>query len=130
LESVATFRLGTVLIGFGGGLFAVGMLTAVMELAAGSGAENGIALGAWGAVQATAMGLAVGTGGAVRDLVSNLSANGHLGPLFADQSVAYGIVYQIEIVLLFATLIVIGPLVRYARNEERHGGFGLAEMPV
>ena len=48
------FRIGTVLIGFGGGLFAVGTLTAAMALARDG--ESGLALGAWGAVQATAAG--------------------------------------------------------------------------
>ncbi len=46
------FRAGTFLIGLGGGLFAVGMLTAAMNFARRS--DSGIALGAWGAVQATA----------------------------------------------------------------------------
>ena len=129
LESVGIFRTGTVLIGFGGGLYSVGMLTAVMDLASSTGADSGIALGAWGAVQATAMGLAIGIGGAIRDLVAHLSAQGLLGPVFADRSMSYAVVYQIEIALLFATLIAIGPLVRYARNEDHHRHFGLAELP-
>ena len=54
LESVLLFRIGTALIGFGGGLFAAGTLTAAMALARDG--ESGLALGAWGAVQATAAG--------------------------------------------------------------------------
>ena len=54
LASPLLFRLGTIMIGFGGGLFAVGTLTAAMELARDG--HSGLALGAWGAVQATAAG--------------------------------------------------------------------------
>ncbi|KAB0680333.1 BCD family MFS transporter [Aureimonas leprariae] len=127
LESVSLFRLGAVLIGFGGGLFSVGMLSAVMDLARNS--ESGIALGAWGAVQATATGLAVGTGGAVRDLVQSLVARGDLGAVFAHRDAPYGVVYHIEIALLFATLVALGPLVRYAAATDRPRPFGLAELP-
>jgi BCD family chlorophyll transporter-like MFS transporter len=127
LASVAVFRVGTTLIGFGGGLFAVGMLTAAMDLARDS--DSGIALGAWGAVQATAMGLAVGAGGAIRDIVQAMSERGLLGPAFIDRNAAYGVVYHIEIALLFATLVAIGPLVRYTRATEQTRAFGLAEFP-
>jgi BCD family chlorophyll transporter-like MFS transporter len=127
LGSVLMFQVGTVLIGFGGGLFAVGMLTAAMDLARAS--DSGIALGAWGAVQATAMGLAVAIGGGVRDAVHAMAENGSLGPAFSNPDSAYGVVYHIEIALLFATLIAIGPLVRYARAPESSRTFGLAEFP-
>jgi BCD family chlorophyll transporter-like MFS transporter len=127
LDSVLVFRLGTVLIGFGGGLFAVGMLTAAMDLARDS--DSGIALGAWGAVQATAMGIAVAVGGGVRDIVHAMAERGALGPAFTDPNAAYGVVYHIEIALLFATLVAIGPLVRYARPTETNRAFGLAEFP-
>jgi len=127
LASVAVFAAGTLLIGFGGGLFAVGMLTAAMDLARDS--DSGIALGAWGAVQATAMGLAVAIGGGVRDIVHVLAENGTLGTAFADPNAAYGVVYHIEIALLFVTLVAIGPLVRYAPQPENNRAFGLAEFP-
>ncbi|MDZ7651665.1 MAG: PucC family protein [Burkholderiaceae bacterium] len=39
----------------------------------------GLALGAWGAVQATAAGMAIAAGGALRDIVSGLAAQGALG---------------------------------------------------
>jgi BCD family chlorophyll transporter-like MFS transporter len=128
LDSVFIFRVGTCLIGFGGGLFAVGMLTAAMDLARQT--DSGIALGVWGAVQATAMGLAVGAGGAIRDIVQSLADRGVLGDAFADRNAAYGVVYHIEIALLFATLIAIGPLVRYVREDSKEQRpFGLAEFP-
>jgi BCD family chlorophyll transporter-like MFS transporter len=127
LASVPVFAIGTALIGFGGGLFAVGMLTAAMDMARDS--DSGIALGAWGAVQATAMGLAVAVGGAVRDIVHVMAENGTLGTAFSDPNAAYGVVYHIEIALLFVTLVAIGPLVRYAPQPENNRAFGLAEFP-
>jgi BCD family chlorophyll transporter-like MFS transporter len=75
----------------------------------------GLALGAWGAVQATAAGVAIALGGLTRDAVIALAASGRLGPALTGPETGYGTVYVIEIVLLFATLVVIGPLVRAAR---------------
>lgn len=117
------------MIGFGGGLFAVGMLTATMALA--QDGESGIALGAWGAVQATAAGIGIALGGAIRDMVSGLAAGGRLGPALADPAVGYGAVYQLEIILLFATLIALGPLVRSAHSDRQRSDsrFGLPEFP-
>lgn len=129
LQSASIFRAGTAMIGLGGGLFAVGMLTAAMELARET--DSGIALGAWGAVQATAMGLAIAAGGAIRDLVEHLAAQGTLGAAFTDANAGYGVVYHIELVLLFATLVAIGPLVRFSRPQAAADDtkFGLAEFP-
>jgi BCD family chlorophyll transporter-like MFS transporter len=129
LQSPAAFRVGVTLIGFGGGLFAVGTLSAAMALARRS--DSGIALGAWGAVQATATGLAIAAGGALRDLFSNLAGSGALGAALAGPSTGYAIVYQVEILLLFATLIAIGPLARHAASDQgaAQTGFGLAEFP-
>jgi BCD family chlorophyll transporter-like MFS transporter len=128
LEAPSMFRVGTVLIGFGGGLFSVGTLTAAMNLE--SQGMNGLALGAWGAVQATAAGLAIAAGGLLRDLVSSLALSGGLGPVLDYAGVGYSAVYHLELVLLFATLAAIGPLVRDLRGQ---GGdrrsFGLAEFP-
>jgi BCD family chlorophyll transporter-like MFS transporter len=129
LMSPVLFRIGTALIGFGGGLFAVGTLTAAMGLA--QNGENGLALGAWGAVQATAAGLAIAGGGAIRDVMSSLAGNGHLGLALATPATGYSIVYHIEIALLFATLAVIGPLVRSRQPSapQKPMQFGLAEFP-
>ena len=110
LASPSLFRLGATLIGFGGGLFSVGTLTAAMNLEAGG--LNGLALGAWGAVQATCAGLAIGFGGAVRDGVSALAERGLLGTALTNPATGYSFVYHIELYLLFATLIALGPLVR------------------
>ncbi|RST86242.1 MFS transporter [Aquibium carbonis] len=130
LQSVVLFRSGTALIGFGAGLYTVGLLTAAMNLGRITG--SGIALGAWGAAQATAAGLAIAVGGAVRDIVAALAANGTLGSVFASPGAGYGVVYHIEIALLFAALVAVGPLARYAGPEVRRRDgdtFGLAAFP-
>jgi BCD family chlorophyll transporter-like MFS transporter len=129
LQSVALFRFGAALIGFGAGLFAVGTLTAAMGLAAQTG--SGLALGAWGAVQATATGIGVALGGALRDVLTGLAGTGALGPAFTGPATGYGFVYQLEVVLLFATLIAIGPLARHAARDGGLGrsGIGLANLP-
>ncbi|WP_420391955.1 BCD family MFS transporter [Acuticoccus sp.] len=129
LSVPALFQVGVALIGLGGGLFVVSTLTAAMAL--GDGAHSGLALGAWGAVHASAAGLAIAVGGAVRDVVGTLSASGRLGQALADPSVAYSVVYHIEIALLFVTLVAIGPLVRYRIEPAAppRTPFGLAELP-
>ena len=132
LQSVTLFRIGAMLIGFGGGLFAVGTLTAAMGLEADG--LNGLALGAWGAVQATCAGMAIALGGAIRDAISGLATAGTLGPVLDSAATGYSFVYHIELVLLFATLIAIGPLVRASRSSPPLADappvrFGLAELP-
>jgi BCD family chlorophyll transporter-like MFS transporter len=116
IESPLLFRIGAFLIGFGMGMFSVGTLTAAMRL--DSTGFNGLALGAWGAVQATGAGIAIGLAGIIRDLVSNLALHGRLGPALVSHATGYGTVYYIEIVLLFASLVAIGPLVRHASQTE------------
>jgi len=129
LDAPNLFRAGTTLIGFGGGLFAVGTLTAAMnfELAG----ATGLALGAWGAIQATAAGVAIALGGAVRDIVGGLATQGALGTTLNASAVGYGVVYQIELLLLFMTLVAIGPLVRHRAETRtsRSPTLGLAEFP-
>ena len=130
LGSALLFQLGTVLIGFGSGLFLVGTLTAAMNLA--DTVQSGLALGAWGAVQATAAGAAIAAGGAIRDLVAALADRGVLGPAITDPSAGYSAVYHIEIVLLFAAIVAIGPLARFTgspRPPRPTTKFGLAEFP-
>jgi BCD family chlorophyll transporter-like MFS transporter len=128
LMSPLLFRIGTTLIGFGGGLFAVGTLTAAMALA--QDGASGLALGTWGAVQATAAGAAIAGGGVIRDLMSALATEGRLGAALAGPATGYSIVYHIEIALLFATLATIGPLVRsHYRVTQQEPRFGIAEFP-
>jgi BCD family chlorophyll transporter-like MFS transporter len=132
LESAALFYLGAATIGFGAGLFAVSTLTAAMALKTG-GTGAGLALGAWGAAQATAAGLAIFLGGAIRDITGHLAENGVLGPALTDPTLGYSFVYHAEIGLLFLTLVALGPLVRVAplapkpTSDDR---FGIVEFPT
>lgn len=129
LKVTALFLLGVSLIGLGAGMFAVGTLTSAMALT--KDGNSGLALGAWGAVQATATGLAIAFGGAARDVVSQLAANGAFGPVLTGPATGYTFVYHIEVFLLFATLVAIGPLAAFSRRDdaESKNRFGLAEFP-
>lgn len=132
LHSILLFRTGAFLIGLGGGLFSVCTLTVAMRDAAdGSLDVNGLALGAWGGVQATAAGVAIAVSGFIRDAVGMVASDGGFGPALTGPATGYAFVYQIEIVLIFASLIAIGPLVRSTRTQsaERDHAFGLAELP-
>ncbi|MGD8643425.1 MAG: BCD family MFS transporter [Chromatiales bacterium] len=129
LDSALLFRAGTALIGLGGGLFAVGTLISAMALTAHT--ESGLALGAWGAVQATAAGVGIALGGAMRDAVTEIAAAGALGPALTGPETGYGMVYHTEILLLFATLIVIGPLVRRPGvSTATRPAYGLPDFPT
>ncbi len=115
-HSPVLLAVGAALMGFGGGLFSVGTLTATMQLSQ-DGKRSGLALGAWGAVQASCAGTAIAVGGLVRDAIG---------------SSGYATVYSAEIVLLILTLIAVGPLVRptseFVARTKRP--FGLAEFPA
>ena len=109
LDVPALFAIGAGLIGFGGGLFAHATLTAAMQHAGED--STGFALGVWGGVQATTAGIAIASGGALRDGVTWLASGQHLGEALAGPATGYGVVYLLEIFLLFATLVAVGPLV-------------------
>jgi BCD family chlorophyll transporter-like MFS transporter len=110
LASAPLFAAGVALVGFGAGMFAHGTLTASMAMARRD--ATGLALGVWGAVQATAAGLAIASGGMISDTIGALARAGRLGPILAGPATGYTSVYLIEVALLFATLIAVGPLVR------------------
>lgn len=131
LMSPALFFAGAFGIGLGGGLFAVATLTTAMALDTRGTAGKGLALGAWGAAQATAAGLSIFLGGALRDLINGAALNGSLGEALASPATGYSVVYYLEIGLLFATLIALGPLVR-ARplTETASRPLGLADFPT
>jgi BCD family chlorophyll transporter-like MFS transporter len=128
LNSVPLFCMGVTLIGFGNGLFAVCTLTAAMAL--GEDGASGLALGAWGAVQASAAGLGILLSGGIRDGIGGLAMSGALGPGFVDPSTGYSIVWHIEIGLLFASLIALGPLARRTPDVSNRARFGLTEFPT
>ncbi len=100
LASPLLFAAGIFLIGLGGGLFAHGTLTSSMQLAPPE--QVGLAMGAWGAVQATAAGVGMACGGLLRDGIA----------LVSSSVMGYSAVYLIEIVLLGLTLWAISPLLR------------------
>jgi MFS transporter, BCD family, chlorophyll transporter len=131
------FRAGTALIGFGGGLFSVGTMLAAMNLGAaaeadgkGALARNGLVIGTWGAVQATALGLGIAAGGFLRDAV-NIAVMSFGSSALHAPTAGYVVVYHIEIALLFVGLIAIGPLVGHDRARQTNTAprFGLAELP-
>ncbi len=129
ISSIFLFTLGVFLIGCGAGLFSVSCLVSAMNLKVDG--FTGLALGAWGAVQATAMGLGVAFGGILRDGVSTLVSNGLLGETFSPNAAGYLAVYHLELFLLFFVLILIGPLVQTPKssNQKSESKFGLAEFP-
>jgi MFS transporter, BCD family, chlorophyll transporter len=90
-----------------------------------------LALGAWGAVQATCAGLAIMVAGFLRDSISHLAMSGALGTALTHPAVGYIAVYGIEVVLLIAMLVTVGPLARFESEmpEEERNSFGLAQFP-
>ncbi|MBM1221765.1 PucC family protein [Ponticoccus sp. SC2-23] len=131
IGSPALFFTGAFLIGMGGGLFSVATLTAAMTMPTRGAAGRGLALGAWGAAQATGAGLSIFIGGTIRDLVNHAAGNGVLGEALATPATGYSVVYHTEIGLLFITLIVLGPLARHrARRHEDSAGLRLTEFPT
>ena len=133
LHAVALLAIGATLIGFGGGLFSVGTLTAAMAIADSETLDDrtGLALGAWGAVQASCAGLAIALGAFARDLVSAAAVAHDLGATLAGPATGYGFVYGVEILLLLSTLVALGPLVRGRdANSSAPSRFGLSEFPI
>jgi len=98
--SLPMFTIGVVFIGLGAGLFGHGTLTATMNSAPPG--QAGLALGAWGAVQASAAGVGMALGGIFRDIAAQ----------FTTSANAYAIVYSLEIVLLISTILIMIPLVK------------------
>lgn len=127
--SVTLFRLGAWTIGFGGGLFALGSLTAAMQRH--EGVDSGMALGAWGATQATAGGLSMLLGASLKDVLATALQAGTHGAAPADAVLPYTCVYHFEIALLFMAVVAIGPLVAHNRQSvaATPARFGLAEFP-
>ncbi|MFY7744751.1 MAG: BCD family MFS transporter [Erythrobacter sp.] len=125
---------GALGIGLGLGLFSVGTLMEAMNLAEGDGA--GLALGAWGAVQATCAGLGIALGGLLRDGVALLLQSDAPSASMAMRATGYGAVYILEIALLLIGLAAIGPLVGHrSRLQPREDApdarpFGLTEFPT
>ncbi len=126
--------MGALAIGVGLGLFSVGTLMEAMALA--KSATSGLALGAWGAVQATCAGAGIALGGALRDIVAMLVQGDALSATLATRSAGYSTVYILEIALLLAGLAALGPLVGRNSNlsarapDQSDQPFGLQEFPT
>ncbi|NCP13406.1 MAG: BCD family MFS transporter [Sphingomonadales bacterium] len=125
---------GALTIGVGLGLFSVGTLMEAMSLARNQTA--GLALGAWGAVQATCAGLGIAIGGLMRDGIAALLQSGEPAASMAMRATGYGAVYIFEIALLLIGLAAIGPLVGHQRRRRDEAEdllgkpFGLTEFPT
>jgi len=115
--SAALFIGGVMAVGFGAGLFGHGTLTATMNLAPKD--QAGLALGAWGAVQATAAGVGVALGAPMRDLAS--ASPGLVAAL--GQAAGYSLVFAVEIVLLLAALATMLPLLARAGGQDGARGY-------
>jgi MFS transporter, BCD family, chlorophyll transporter len=109
--SVAVLVAGAVLVGLAAGLFGHSLLT--WTLASAPRQQTGLALGAWGAVQATAAGLGVAAGGVLRDAVQSLSQSGlwwDLSAWQAPQASGYTAVFVLELLLLGLALLLLPKL--------------------
>ncbi len=130
LASAPLLYAGATAIGFGTGLFAVGTMIAAMGLAQKGSA--GLALGAWGAVQASCAGAGIVLGGLIRDGVAYVALQDGMGATLAHRATGYGTVYTIEMLLLLVTLVVLGPVIGLHLENRKTGseGFGLVEFPT
>jgi MFS transporter, BCD family, chlorophyll transporter len=130
LASAPLLFAGATAIGFGTGLFSVGTMIAAMGLA--QKGSSGLALGAWGAVQASCAGAGIALGGLIRDGMASIALQDGMGATLASRATGYGTVYMIEIILLLLALVVLGPVIglhRQYRDEESQR-FGLSEFPT
>jgi MFS transporter, BCD family, chlorophyll transporter len=101
-SSVPLLVGATLAAGFGAGLFGHGTLTATMRTAPRD--QIGLSLGAWGAVQTTAAGVAIALGGVIRDAML-------LAPGASTAGAApYVPVFALEAALLALALVVAWPL--------------------
>ncbi len=112
MTSTWIFVIGTLVVGFGGGLFSHGTLTATMRLAPKE--QVGLALGAWGAVQATCAGVAVASAGVLRDIVQAMPDLHQYGA-----ATPYLFVFVLEAAFLVLTVLVVLPLLRAALAAQR-----------
>ncbi len=103
--------IATLAAGFGAGLFGHGTLTATMRSAPRE--QIGLSLGAWGAVQTTAAGIAITIGGVIRDVMLVAPGAG------ASAARPYLPVFALEAALLLLAVIVAWPLRRRSIAADR-----------
>jgi BCD family chlorophyll transporter-like MFS transporter len=112
------FLAGVFATGLGAGLFGHATLTATLRLAPKD--RIGLALGTWGAVQATCAGIGVALAGVTRDIIVNLPAMGGL-----SAHAPYNYVFAIEIAfLIVAVLVAIPGKGKAAPQEEETNSVG------
>ncbi|MEM9576710.1 MAG: PucC family protein [Pseudomonadota bacterium] len=117
--SIALFLIGTFATGLGTGLFGHATLTATIRAAPAN--QIGLALGAWGAVQATAAGIGVALAGIVRDLIVGLQHITGNAP-----ETPYNFVFSVEVLFLAAALVTTLPFLknRTGTNTSSHKDAG------
>ncbi len=104
------FLIGTLLTGLGAGMFGHATLTATIRGAPRH--QIGLALGAWGGVQATCAGLGIALAGIIRDLLVV-----HPGPAGLSPHAPYNFVFGIEMVFLLLAILVAVPIGRMAARK-------------
>ena len=114
------FILGTCATGLGAGLFGHATLTATIRSAPAK--QTGLALGAWGAVQATCAGIGVALAGVVRDVLLETGAFGGL-----QAHAPYNVVFLIEIAFLLVAIGVALPAVTGRRFGRRDPTLAVSE---
>ncbi|NNL19312.1 MAG: PucC family protein [Boseongicola sp.] len=102
------FLIGTLITGLGAGLFGHATLTASIRRAPKD--RIGLALGAWGAVQATAAGIGVALAGIVRDAILSTQDAG------SPDHAPYNVVFTIEILFLALAIFLVLPMAFRARR--------------
>ena len=106
------FILGVFLTGLGAGLFSHATLTATMRAAPRD--QIGLALGTWGAVQATSAGVGIAVAGIVRDVIVSLAPQDGLAP-----HLPYNAMFMIEILFLALACAALLPLLaRSTRHRQ------------
>lgn len=112
------FLAGVFATGLGAGLFGHATLTATLRAAPPD--RIGLALGTWGAVQATCAGIGVALAGITRDIIVNLPAMSGL-----SAHAPYNYVFAIEIAfLILAVLVAIPGKAKAAPHEEETNSVG------
>ncbi|MEM1362857.1 MAG: PucC family protein [Pseudomonadota bacterium] len=117
------FLIGTLGIGLGAGLFSHATLTATIRRAAPD--QIGLALGAWGAVQATCAGLGIALAGIIRDaiVVSGVTENALVAP--------YNYVFALDILFLgCAVLVALFSAIKSGSTLASPGGTQAKTKPV
>ncbi len=83
-------------------------------------------------MQASCAGLGIAAGGLIRDGMAFVALHDGLGATLAYRATGYGTVYSIEILLLLATMVVLGPVIGLGSNFDKidNQRFGLSEFPT